>query len=104
MENKSEVAKLREQIDLEREAFRSAMQGLMQVGGHAQVHSRYRVLDDHYEKLAALIGDREACAIFTDEYARAIEQDQKQGLRFRFTYRHISIDRQTEGGSRNPHV
>ena len=60
MKKQSDVAHLRERIDREQEALRNALAGLMYVGGHAQINRRYRAVDEHYEKLAALVGDRQA--------------------------------------------
>lgn len=88
----SEVAELRQRIDVEREGIRNAFTGFAQVAGHEHIRKRYHAPEKHYEALVALVGEQEADDIYADEYNRAMEQQpqhkpKKQGVRVRLIYR-----------------
>ena len=70
-ENKSEVARIKRQIELEYEAAQRAMHGFAAgAGKHQFITARMENMGMHHERLIALIGEREA----TKALAEALEQ------------------------------
>lgn len=60
MENQSEVARLRQQIDLEVEALQRIKSGFAKVADHETIMHHYRMLDVCYEGLVKHVGDEQA--------------------------------------------
>ena len=70
-ENKSEVARIKRQIELEYEAAQRAMYGFAAgAGKHEFITARMENMGRHHEKLIELVGEREA----TKALAEALEQ------------------------------
>ncbi len=71
LESKSEVARLKRQIELEYEAAQRGMHGFAAgAGKHEFITARMENMGRHHEKLIALVGEREA----TRALAGALEQ------------------------------
>lgn len=71
-ENKSEVARLMRQVDLEAEAITLAMNGPAITASHAAIDARYRNLGRAQEGLASQVGEEKATDIMTDAYKRKL--------------------------------
>ena len=70
-ESKSEVARIKRQIELEYEAAQRGMHGFAAgAGKHEFITARMENMGRHHEKLIALVGEREA----TKALAEALEQ------------------------------
>lgn len=67
--NLSEVARVREQIDLEINSMRHAASFAI-VARHDIINRHYRQLDEHYHKLAAIVGPSQA----SEEITNAVEK------------------------------
>jgi hypothetical protein len=67
----SEIAKIRERIDLEIEAMRQA-QGYAIVARHDIITHHYDQLGDCYEQLAAEIGEKRAIAELAEQIERLL--------------------------------
>ncbi len=63
----SEVARLRQQIELECQAIQHLMQFSI-VASHQAINGRYRNLDQWRDQLKTLIGDDQATSIVVDTY------------------------------------
>ena len=68
----SEVARLREQIELECEAMRLALHGFASVASHRAIEQKYNALGQHQEALEQLVGKEEASSIVIETYTRVI--------------------------------
>ena len=62
MDNKSEVARLRAEIDREIEALHQLKYGFARCASHESIMSRYRALDRHYAELVPYVGEEVAIA------------------------------------------
>ena len=70
-ENKSEVARIKRQIELEYEAAQRAMHGFAAgAGKHQFITARMENMGRYHEKLISLVGEQEA----TKALAEALEQ------------------------------
>ncbi len=56
----SEIARLKQQIELECEAMRLAMTGFRTTASHDIINHQFEQLGEHYEQLGALIGEQAA--------------------------------------------
>ena len=56
----SEIARLKQQIELECEAMRLAMTGFRTTASHEIIHHQFDRLGEHYEQLGELIGPQAA--------------------------------------------
>ncbi len=68
----SEIARLREQIELECEAMRLALHGYAAVASHKAIEQKYNALGQHHEALEQLVGKEEANSIIVETYLRVI--------------------------------
>lgn len=66
MENQSEVALLRAQIDLEVAALQMIRNGFAQVASHEVIMNHYRAIDVCYEKLVTHVGEDEAVKVIDE--------------------------------------
>ena len=71
-ENKSEVARLMRQIDLECEAIKRVFDEPAIVASHDSINARYDNLSRHKEELEQHVGEQEANEIVTDAYGRIV--------------------------------
>jgi len=73
MERKgSEVAQLRQQLELEAQAMQQALHGFAISAQHAIIDRKYRAFGASQQQLVALIGEEEAATIATDIYIKVI--------------------------------
>ncbi|QBD83122.1 hypothetical protein EPA93_47050 [Ktedonosporobacter rubrisoli] len=76
MMNKSEVARLRQQIEWELEAMRRGLTGLAQgVSSHTFIHARMERINTCRYTLAGHVGEAEATQLVCTLYMRAMEQE-----------------------------
>ncbi len=68
----SEIARLREQIELECEAMRLALHGYAVVASHKAIEQKYNALRQHHEALEQLVGKEEANSIVIETYLRVV--------------------------------
>jgi len=73
MNHKSEVVRLREQIDLECQAIRRVFEEPAIVASHQSIDARYRNLHTLTEQLEPLVGKREATAALMDIYHNVVD-------------------------------
>ena len=66
MQNQSEVARIREQIDREIEALQLLRCGFAMVASHAAISHRYETLGSCMDRLAEHIGEENAIATICD--------------------------------------
>lgn len=72
MENRSEVAQLRQQIELECEAMQQALTGFAQSASHQFIHQKYANLEIAQHQLATLVGEEEATNIMVSVYCEVM--------------------------------
>ncbi len=72
MEHKSEVARIREQIDLECQAIRRVFEEPAVVASHASIDARYRNLDGLTQQLKPLVGEQEATSTLVEMYNEVV--------------------------------
>ena len=68
----SEVARLRQQIELECEAMRLALFGYAIVASHEFIDQKYNALGKHQEALSRLVGEKEALRLVIETYEKVI--------------------------------
>ncbi len=68
MEHKSEVTRIREQIDLECQAIRRVFEEPAVVASHASIDARYRNLHGLTQELKPLVGEQEATSVLVEIY------------------------------------
>ncbi len=68
----SEVAKLRQQIELECQAIQHLMQFSV-LASHRVIDRRYRNLDQYRDQLKSLAGDDQATSIVVDIYNQLVK-------------------------------
>ncbi|GER88638.1 hypothetical protein KDW_28000 [Dictyobacter vulcani] len=68
----SEVALLRQRIEMECEAMRQAMQGFRATASHDIINHQYSAIGGLQERLADLVGEREAAMIAVEAYIQII--------------------------------
>ena len=68
----SEVARLRQQIELECAAMQQALHGFALTAQHEIIQSKYESLGHYHEQLEQLVGEKEAALITTEIYVRVI--------------------------------
>ena len=73
MNHKSDVARLREQIDLECQAIRRVFEEPAMVASHQSIDARYRNLHTLQEKLKPLVGEREATSTLMEIYHNVVD-------------------------------
>jgi hypothetical protein len=72
---KSEVAQLRQQIELEMDAMRSGLHGVAQgTARHAFIHARMERIGAYQESLASQVGTATAHHIMCQLYVQTMEQ------------------------------
>ncbi len=71
-EYKSEVARIRAQIELECQAIRRVFEEPAIVASHAAIDARYRNLGIHQQSLEQHIGEQEAYETLVDIYQRVV--------------------------------
>ncbi len=68
----SEIARLKQQITLECEAMRQAMDGFRVTSSHDIISHRYNSIGGLQEQLATIIGEKEAIQIAVEAYIQAM--------------------------------
>ena len=68
----SEVARLRQQIELECEAMHRALEGYAVVSSHAIIQHKYEQLGKYQEQLASLVGEQEAMQTVVETYIKVV--------------------------------
>lgn len=71
-EYRSEVARIRAQIELECQAIRRVFEEPAKYASHAAIDARYRNLGTHQEALEQHIGEREAREAVVDIYQKVV--------------------------------
>lgn len=71
----SEVAKLRQKIELEIEAMYLLMNGPAVVSKHTLITHKYQNLGAYYQQLAKLVGEQPAEMILNETYYQIMEGD-----------------------------
>ena len=75
MQNKSEMARLRERIECEMEAMQRGLTGLaIGTARHRFIHARLRRVDDYYEQLATVVGEEAADETLCQVYNTVMER------------------------------
>ena len=72
MEHKSDVARLRERIELECQAIRRVFEEPAIVAPHASIEARYRNLGALSQELKPLVGDKEATDVLLKIYNEVV--------------------------------
>jgi len=72
MENKSEVARVRERIELECQAIRRVFEEPAIVASHASIEARYRNLGGLAQELEPLVGKEEATDVLLEIYNEVV--------------------------------
>ncbi|MBV9690021.1 MAG: hypothetical protein JO202_09945 [Ktedonobacteraceae bacterium] len=67
--NKSEVARLRQQLERECEALHRGLYGLASVAAHEIIRHRYQAIGDCADELATYIGQQQARDILVTTYS-----------------------------------
>lgn len=68
----SEVALLRQRIEMECAAMRQAMQGFRVTASHDIINNQYTAIGNIQEELADLVGEREAALIAVEAYIQVL--------------------------------
>jgi hypothetical protein len=68
----SEIARLKQQIALECEAMKQAMDGFRVTASHDIINHQYNSIGGLQEQLAAIVGEKEAIQIAVEAYIQAI--------------------------------
>ncbi len=71
-ENQSEVARIRERIELETQAIAVAMNGPAISASHDAIQARYRNLGKAHDELVSHVGEEKAIEIVFEAYQRSI--------------------------------
>jgi hypothetical protein len=71
--SKSEIARLREQIELEYQAAYHALHAPMMTAPHAFINARFSSMQEHKEQLAHLVGEQEATKMVIEVMEQAEE-------------------------------
>ncbi len=77
---RSEVARLRQQIELESGAMKLAMNGFATVAKHEFITHKYDAIGTYQEQLSAHVGEQQATQIMVEIYTRVMEQEGEQGM------------------------
>lgn len=72
MDGKSEVAKLKAQIEQECQAMKAALTGYAVVSNHDTINHRYDAIGECQQQLEPLVGPKEAARIAIDIYREAM--------------------------------
>ncbi len=70
---RSEVARLRQQIELESVAMKLAMNGFATVANHEFITHKYDAIGKCQEQLSAHVGEQQATQIMVEIYVRVME-------------------------------
>ncbi|HLZ56417.1 MAG TPA: hypothetical protein VKR06_05665 [Ktedonosporobacter sp.] len=68
----SEVAKLRQQLEIEAESMKQGLYGLAITAQHQIIESKYNAFGACQEQLAALIGEEEATRMAVETYIQVM--------------------------------
>ena len=68
----SEIARLKQQIELECEAMRQAMDGFRVTASHDIINHRYDSIGGLQEQLATFIGEKDSIQIAVEAYIQAM--------------------------------
>ena len=68
----SEVARVRQQIELECAAMQQALSGFAITAQHEIIQRKYETLARYHEQLEQLVGEHKAALITTEIYARVV--------------------------------
>ena len=73
----SEVARIRQQIELETTAMKLAMNGFATVAKHTFISHKYDAIGKCQEKLTTLVGEEQASNITVETYNDVMERDEQ---------------------------
>ncbi|GCE09253.1 hypothetical protein [Dictyobacter aurantiacus] len=68
----SEVAALRQQIEMECEVMKRAMSGFKVTASHDMINYQYTSIGNLQEQLAAIVGEQEAAQITVEAYIQTM--------------------------------
>jgi hypothetical protein len=68
----SEIARVREHIELECAAMHQALTGFALTAQHEIIQRKYETLGHYHEQLEQLVGEKEAAIITTEIYVRVV--------------------------------
>src|SRR5947209_10561633 len=74
--SKSEIARLRQQIELESAAMKLALYGFAAVGKHEFISHKYDAIGKCQEQLERLVGEEKASDITIESYNHIMESDE----------------------------
>ena len=75
--NNSEIARIRQQIELESVAMQLAMHGFATVAKHEFISRKYDTIGKYQEQLKAIIGEEQATDITVEIYNHVMESDEQ---------------------------
>ena len=78
--NNSEIARIRQQIELESVAMQLAMSGFATVAKHEFISRKYDAIGKCQEQLQTLTGEQEATQITVEAYTLAMEQEGERSM------------------------
>ncbi len=68
----SEVARLMQQIELECQSLKLALEGYAVVSNHDTINHKYNALGDYQEQLQSLVGEQEAARVIFETYHEVV--------------------------------
>jgi len=77
---RSEVARLRQQSELESVAMKLAMYGFATVAKHEFITHKYDAIGTYQEQLSTHLGEQQATQIMVEIYTKVMEQEGEQGM------------------------
>jgi hypothetical protein len=75
--NNSEIARIRQQIELESVAMQLAMHGFATVAKHEFISRKYDTIGKYQEQLKTLIGEEQATVTTVEIYNHVMESDEQ---------------------------
>lgn len=72
---KSEVAQLREKIELEIQAMKRGLHGFAITASHTFIENKYNQIGSYQEQLEGLIGEKDASKVMVDTYIKIMDED-----------------------------
>ncbi len=72
-ENKSEVARLRQDIELTCQSMRQGFTGFASAARHAIIAHKYHQLGQYQEQLGRLVGEEQATELMVETYNKVVK-------------------------------
>ncbi len=70
--NKSEVARLRQDIELTCQSMKQGFTGFASVARHTIINHKYRQLEQYQEQLERLVGQEQALELMVETYNKVV--------------------------------